>query len=191
MRDAAQLPQNLSTELIERKSVTPKVLEFPITTILLPSRLAAFQKSPVELSYSISAGIAGVVAGPLLLVPITSIVGRSSLVFWSQVVVLGCNIWGPLMAGSNDYIPFVMSRMVAGIFGSIPAVLASGYVMDLYFLHQRGKAFTVLEVAYLSGFLASPALGGFIVDSKPWPFVFWWLVAVNGFAVLLGWSIVD
>lgn len=56
----------------------------------------------------------------------------------------------------------------------------------MYFLHQRGKAFTVLEVSLLSGFLVTPALGGFIADSRPWPYVFWWLAAVNGFAALLG-----
>ncbi len=145
-----------------------------------------YHRDPVELSYSISAGIAGVVAGPLLFVPLTSIVGRSSLVLWSCILTTACNIWGPLMTGPHDYIPFVISRLVAGLFGSIPGVLASGYILDMYFLHQRGKAFTALEVAYLSGFLVTPALGGFIADTKPWPYVFWWLVAVNGLSVILG-----
>lgn len=90
------------------------------------------------------------------------------------------------MTGRNDYIPFVISRLMTGLFGSIPGVLAPGYILDLYFLHQRGKAFTALEVAYLSGFLVTPALGGFIVNSKPWPFVFWWLVAVNGLSAIMG-----
>lgn len=90
------------------------------------------------------------------------------------------------MTGPHDYIPFVISRLMAGLFGSIPGVLASGAIMDMYFLHQRGKAFAALEVAYLSGFLATPALGGFIANSRPWPFVFWWLVAVNGFTAILG-----
>lgn len=90
------------------------------------------------------------------------------------------------MTGPHAYIPFVISRLMAGLFGSIPGALASGFIMDMYFLHQRGKVFTALEVAYLSGFLATPALGGFIANSRPWPFVFWWLVAVNGFSALLG-----
>lgn len=145
-----------------------------------------YHRSPIELSYSISAGIAGVAAGPLLLVPLSSIFGRSALTFWSLVVTLACNVWGPLMTGRNDYVPFVLSRLCAGMFGTIPIVLASSYIMDMYFLHQRGKAFAALEVAYLSGFLVTPALGGFIADSKPWPYVFWWLVPLNGFCVLLG-----
>ena len=124
-------------------------------------------------------------AGPLLLVPLSSIFGRSALVFWSEVLTLACNIWGPLMTGESDYVPFVLSRLFAGMFGSIPSVLAASYIMDMYFLHQRGKAFTALEVAYLSGFLLTPALGGFIANYKPWPYVFWWLVALNGFCVVL------
>ena len=126
------------------------------------------------------------VAGPLLFVPLTSLLGRSSLVFWSCVFTTACNIWGPAMTGPHDYISFVMSRLMAGLFGSIPGILASGYILDLYFLHQRGKAFAALEVAYLSGFLVTPALGGFIANSRPWPYVFWWLVAVNGLSAILG-----
>lgn len=90
------------------------------------------------------------------------------------------------MTGPDDYIPFVMSRMTAGFFGSIPTVLAAGYIMDMYFLHQRGRAFTLVEVSWLAGVLGTPSLGGFIVHSKPWPYVFWWLVALNGFTIILG-----
>ena len=89
------------------------------------------------------------------------------------------------MARSDEYIPFVLSRLFAGLFGSVPAQLASGYIMDLYFLHQRGKAFTVLEVGIFSGILVAPVLGGFIANSRPWPFVFWWLIAVSGLSVIL------
>ena len=90
------------------------------------------------------------------------------------------------MTGPDDYIPFVMSRMLAGLFGSVPPVLAAGLIMDLYFLHQRGKAFTVLEVSLLAGAVAAPVFGGFIADSKPWPNVFWWLVAVIAVSIPLG-----
>ncbi len=90
------------------------------------------------------------------------------------------------MTGPNDYIPFVMSRMLAGLFGSIPPVLAAGLIMDLYFLHQRGKAFAVLEVSLLAGAVAAPVFGGFIADTKPWPDVFWWLVALIAVSIPLG-----
>lgn len=144
-----------------------------------------YHKSPVELSYSIAAGVAGQMGGPLLFVPLSSIIGRSSLIFWSLFGSLASNIWAPLMTGPNDYIPFVMSRMLAGLFGSVPPILATGLIMDLYFLHQRGKAFTVLEVSLLAGAVAAPVFGGFIADTKPWPNVFWWLVAVIAVSIPL------
>ena len=84
------------------------------------------------------------------------------------------------MTDENDYIPFVISRLVAGLFGSIAGILAPRYIMDLYFLHQRGKAFAALEASLYAGLLVTPVLGGFIANSKPWPFVFWWLVAITG-----------
>ena len=143
-----------------------------------------YKKSPVELSYSVSAGIAGLIAGPLLFAPLASVIGCSSLIFWSTLGTLACNIWGPLMTASNDYIPFVLSRLVAGLFGSIPGILASRYIMNMYFLHQRGKAFAALEVALFAGLLVAPVLGGFIADSRPWPYVFWWLVAVTGVSAI-------
>ncbi len=124
--------------------------------------------------------------GPLLFIPLSSIIGRSSLIFWSLFGSLASNIWAPLMTGPNDYIPFVMSRMLAGLFGSIPPVLAAGLIMDLYFLHQRGKAFAVLEVSLLAGAVAAPVFGGFIADTKPWPDVFWWLVALIAVSIPLG-----
>ena len=90
------------------------------------------------------------------------------------------------MTGPNDYIPFVMSRLLAGFFGSIPPILAISFIMDLYFLHQRGKAFTVLEVSLLTGGIASPVFGGFIAETQPWPCVFWWLVALMAVLIPLG-----
>ena len=124
--------------------------------------------------------------GPLLFIPLSSIIGRSSLIFWSLFGSLASNVWAPLMTGPNDYIPFVMSRMMAGLFGSVPPILAAGLIMDLYFLHQRGKAFTVLEVCLLAGAVAAPVFGGFIADTKPWPDVFWWLVAIIAVSIPLG-----
>ena len=75
---------------------------------------------------------------------------------------------------------------MAGLAGAIPVVFAGGYIMDLYFLHQRGKAFAVLEVSLLSGVIVMPGIGGFIVDSRPWPDVFWLVAAINGPGVLMG-----
>ena len=124
--------------------------------------------------------------GPLILTPLSSIIGRSSLIFWSLIGLLGSNIWATLMTGPSDYIPFVMSRLLAGICGSVPPILATGLIMDIYFLHQRGRAFTVLEVSLHAGSIAAPVFGGFIANAKPWRDVYWWLLAVIAVSIPLG-----
>ncbi|KAM0804772.1 putative polyamine transporter [Usnea florida] len=144
-----------------------------------------YHKSPVELSYSIAAGVAGQMGGPLLLIPLSSVIGRSSLIFWSLFGLLASNIWAPLMTGPNDYIPFVISRLLAGICGSVPPILAAGLIMDIYFLHQRGRAFTVLEVSLHAGSIAAPVFGGFIANAKPWRDVYWWLLGIIAVSIPL------
>ena len=52
---------------------------------------SCMHKSPVELSHSVSAGIAGLLAGPLLFAPLSSIFGCSLLVFLGTLGALVCN----------------------------------------------------------------------------------------------------
>lgn len=89
------------------------------------------------------------------------------------------------MIDSNDYILFVISWLMIDLFNFILIVLVLRYVIDMYFLHQREKTFTVLKISLLSRFLVTSTLEEFIADSRSWSYVFWWLVIVNDFAALL------
>ena len=100
---------------------------------------STYHKTPTELSYSISAAVAGLLAGPLILLPLAHVIGRTSLIFWSLLGAIATQVWAARMTGSNDYISFVLSRLFGGIFGSVATILGSGYIMDMFFLHQRGK----------------------------------------------------
>lgn len=148
-------------------------------------QLALYEKTPVQLSYSINVAVAGLLGGPLLLIPISRLLGRTSVILWSLIGVLVCQIWAACMTGPNDYEAFVVSRLFAGLFGSCPTVLGSGYIVDLFFLHQRGRAFSCYELSLLLGVICSPTVGGFIVQSHPWPVAFWWTLAPVGIGIVL------
>ena len=96
-----------------------------------------------------------------------------------------CQIWAAEMTGINDYTPFVFSRLLCGLFGVLPAILGSGYIMDMFFLHQRSKAFAVFEMTIIFAVVGSGTVGGFIAQSRPWPYVFWWNVGPLGAAVFM------
>ena len=63
--------------------------------------------------------------------------------------------------------------------------VGSGIVLDMFFLHQRGKAFVFYSVITLFGALIAPVLSGFITERASWTIQFWWCVGALGFVFVL------
>ena len=111
--------------------------------------------------------------------------GRPAVIFWSLLGSLACAVWSACLTKSTDYIPFVMSRLLSGMFGSLPANVGSGMILDMFFLHQRGKAFLCYSLSTALGVLAAPTFGGFILTKQPWTVLFWWTVPLLGITATL------
>lgn len=88
------------------------------------------------------------------------------------------------MTHPNDYIPYILSRLFAGFFGAVPTTLGPRIVTDLFFLHQRGRAFMVLHMAFLFGTIAGPTFSGFVSANAFFPVEFWWTVGLLGFTLI-------
>ena len=146
--------------------------------------LETYHRPPIELSYSISAGVAGLLAGPVILTPLVGLIGRSSVMLWSLLAVIACQIWAALMTGGDDYVALVISRLFAGFFGSMPTILGPSFIVETTFLHQRGKAFLTYEISVLMGVTLGPTIGGIIVNAHPWPVTFWWTIGPLAVAAL-------
>ena len=147
-------------------------------------QIPVYHKTVADLLNSVAASLAGWVAGPYLIVPFCAVIGRGSVVFWSLVGIFACQVWGAKMTGADDFIPFVFSRLFAGLFAAVPAILGSGYIIDLFYLHQRGKAFAVFEVLVILAVIGGATLSGFIAETNPWNFVFWWTLGPIGGAMV-------
>lgn len=89
------------------------------------------------------------------------------------------------MTHSNQYNAFVISRLFAGMLGSVPSILGASTITDLFFLHERGRAFLIFSLSFLLGTVAGPTFGGFIVEHVDWPVEFWWTVGLQGLALVL------
>lgn len=89
------------------------------------------------------------------------------------------------MTSKDQYTAFVLSRLFAGMFGSVPSILGSGTIIDIFFLHERGKAFVIFSLSFLLGTVAGPTFCGFIVDHTEWPVEFWWTVGLQGLVLIL------
>lgn len=149
-----------------------------LTFVLQISNYA--NRTQADMLNTVAAALAGWMLGPFILVPWAALVGRSSIIFWSLIGTLACQIWAAKMTGPGDFIPFAISRAFCGVFGVIPAILGTGYIMDMFFLHQRGKAFAIFEVLIIFAVVGGGTLGGFIAEYDPWSEVFWWTVGPVG-----------
>ncbi|KAJ5934459.1 Major facilitator superfamily domain general substrate transporter [Penicillium verhagenii] len=143
-----------------------------------------YGKTKIQEAYANSAALAGMAGGPFFFAPISHIFGRSSVIFWCILCTLICQIWGAVMTHSDDYIPFIMSRLFAGFFGAVPTVLGPRIVTDLFYLHQRGRAFTMLHMGFLFGTIAGPTFSGFVSANTTFPVEFWWTVGLLGFTLI-------
>ena len=131
------------------------------------------------------ASTAGQAVGPLVAVPLARRHGRSFIFFWSMVGLLGTGIWSATMTRSDEYNAFIVARLCGGFFGGNPVALGADALIDIYFLHQRGKAFTVLNLSFLSGVVIGPTFSGFIVELAPWPVQFWWTNGLEAATIIL------
>lgn len=129
--------------------------------------------------------MAGIVVGPVLLVPLVRVFGLMSCCFWSEVAVVATSIWSALSDGPDDYNSFVASRAIAGLFAGTVQVFSAGVIAHIFFLHQRGKAFAVYSTIYMVATVAGPTFSGFVIQYVPWPIAFWWTVAANGLSAVL------
>lgn len=133
----------------------------------------------------LSAVLAGIIVGPVLLIPLVRIFGAMSCSFWSMAALAVTSIWSALSNGPSNYTSFVASRAVAGIFASNAQVLATGIIVDIFPLHQRGKAFAIYSTIYMCGTVGGPTFAGFIVQRLDWPVCFWWTVGACGLSAIL------
>ncbi|KIW19389.1 hypothetical protein PV08_03684 [Exophiala spinifera] len=144
-----------------------------------------YHKSPVDVSYSLSAAIAGLAVGPLLWTPVARQLGKCAVIFWSLILTLCMNIWSARMTSGDDYIPFVVSRLFAALFGSAASVVGSKFIIEVFFLHDRGKCIAIYTCCVLLGTVASATFSGFIVQDASWTVQFWYNVGVEGVVAVL------
>ncbi len=132
-----------------------------------------------------SAASAGLATGGFIWLPLSHKFGRSSVIFWALCLCLATQIWAPMMTGKNQYASYLVSRYLSGFSGQVVSVLGPRCLTDLFFLHQRGRAFTVLHFALNFGASAGPTFSGFIAANHSWTVEYWWSVGLLGAVLVL------
>ncbi|RDW80542.1 hypothetical protein BP5796_05240 [Coleophoma crateriformis] len=143
-----------------------------------------YDVSTVSISYQNSAANSGMVIGSILLFPLSHVIGRSSTIFWSLVGLFVAQIWSACMTSPNDYNPWIVARGFSGFFGTMTGILGPRCLIDMFYLHQRGRAFTVFHFFFDFGTIAGPAISGLIAARSSWTAAYWWTAALAGVAFI-------
>ncbi|KAH8687617.1 major facilitator superfamily domain-containing protein [Tricladium varicosporioides] len=144
-----------------------------------------YHKTTIQISYFNSASSAGLAAGGWFYSPLAAKFGRSAVLFYSLLGCLAAQVWAPMMTGSGDYWSYFGSRFLAGFTGMTCSILGPRYLVDMFFLHQRGRVFTIFHLALNFGASAGPTFSGFIAAKLYWPVEYWWSVAVLAFTAIV------
>ena len=142
-----------------------------------------YHKTTIQITYFNSAASAGLATGGFIWWPLSHKFGHSAVIFWCLVGVLATQIWAPLMTKPDQYAPYLVSRYFSAFFGIVVSILGPKYLTDMFFLHQRGRAFTVLHLALNFGASAGPTFSGFVAANSYWPVEYWWHVGLTAFTL--------
>lgn len=97
---------------------------------------------------------------------------------------------GSLLCGFSAGLPFlIISRIVQAIGAAMTMANGQGIITDIFPSTERGKALGLIGTFVSLGSIAGPSLGGIIVSSLGWPYIFWVNVPIGVIAIALGWRV--
>ncbi|KAH8880904.1 MFS general substrate transporter [Thozetella sp. PMI_491] len=145
-----------------------------------------YKQSTTALTYQNSAATSGMIIGSILLYWLSRLIGRQATMLWSLIGALGAAIWAAFMTDKSDYQLFIISRGFAGLFANIVGVLGPRCLIDMFFLHQRGRAFTIFHFFFDLASAAGPSICALVASpSGDWRWALWFSIIVIGVAIIL------
>ena len=98
---------------------------------------------------------------------------------------MACSTWAATRTHEDDFRSFLASRVMAGGFASLSCIIGSTFIVDMFFLHQRGRAFAIYGIMPALGTLMGSTFGAFIAGKQKWTVSFWWTTPLLGLVAIL------
>jgi multidrug resistance protein len=125
----------------------------------------------------ISIYVLGYAVGPLFLAPLSEMYGRPLVVNCSGIVfnafLIGCAL-APNMPS------LIIMRLLAGIGGSAIMTIVSACIGDVFRVHERSAASSIVIGTPSLSPVVGPIIGGFISQNLGWRWAYWIMVMATG-----------
>ncbi|KAJ5166738.1 MFS transporter cpaT [Penicillium canariense] len=133
-------------------------------------------------SFVVSVYLLGYCFGPLLIAPISEIIGRRTVYnvcnFFYVVFTIACAV-------APDIGSLTVFRFLAGFAGSCPLTIGAGSIADMFKQESRGGAMAAWALGPLIGPVAGPVAGGYLAQAMGWRWTFWVLSMASGAIFIL------
>ncbi|KAK7210042.1 hypothetical protein V2G26_017220 [Clonostachys chloroleuca] len=144
----------------------------------VPLVLQEFNTTNTELAaFVVSVYVLGFAFGPMVLAPLSEMVGRVPVYHFCNVFFLAFTI---ACAKAPSMGALIVFRFLAGTFGAAPMTNGGGSIADMFTPEQRAGVMAVFTVGPLIGPIIGPVIGGFLTESKGWRWDFWLISIVAG-----------
>lgn len=183
-QDKSQDKQHLSTPLLlglALLTATP-ALSTDMYLPALPMIATDLDTTTPLVQLTLSAFMAGMAVGQLIIGPISDSLGRRRLLLAGAVVSLIASI-GCALAPSIGVL--IGMRLLQGLGGGACVVIARAIVPDLTRGREAAQAFSLLMIIQAFAPVLAPVVGGIISAPFGWRAVFWALAAINVAQVLV------
>ncbi|MCL6602260.1 MAG: MFS transporter [Paenibacillus sp.] len=99
-------------------------------------------------------------------------------------------IFGSLLCGLSSSLPaLIASRIIQALGASMTMANSQGIVTDIFPAKERGKALGIIGTFVSLGSIAGPSVGGIIISTLGWEYIFWVNLPIGLIAIVLGWKV--
>ncbi|KAH8891939.1 MFS general substrate transporter [Thozetella sp. PMI_491] len=142
-----------------------------IYTVIVTLISSEFSTSRLLSELGITTFLFGFAPGPFLFAPLSEFLGRQVVFRATYIVFTFSHIWSALATGSTS---LLLSRFVAGFFGSPAVTNSGGTLTDLWDRAERTVPLALFAGASFLGPVLAPCLGGVIIQhTRSWRWNFW------------------
>ena len=159
-------------------------LDGSIVNIALPVIAEQMKLSVAKAEWIVTGYLMMICAAILFFGKLGDIVGKIKVFKWGMIIFT----LGSLLCGFSDSLPLLVgSRLVQAVGASMTMANGQGITTDIFPSTERGKALGLIGTFVSLGSIAGPSLGGIIVASLGWEYIFWVNVPVGLIVIIIGW----
>lgn len=158
-------------------------LDSSIVNVALPKMSELLSTSSEAIAWVVTVYLLVIVGTILIFGRLGDIIGKSQVFLYGVMVFtigsLGCGI-------SNSLLLLIIFRAVQALGAAAAMATNQGIITQVFPSNERGKALGISGTFVALGAMAGPPIGGFIVNSLSWKYIFLINVPVGIFVYLLG-----